>query len=129
VETRLASAEVLRPVARRLTENAGVAFMGDIKAGPFEIPGELARSMIASPNPDGRSNADVMTRWANGLDLSHRWRDMWIVDFGLDMPESEAALFEDPFEYVRQTCGPYGKGRTQRAAGSDGGFTTIDGPR
>jgi hypothetical protein len=40
----------------------------------------------------------VITRWANGLDLSHRWRNMWIVDFGLDMPESEAALFEAPFE-------------------------------
>jgi len=93
-------------VARRLPENAGVAFMGDIKAGPFEIPGDLARSMTAAPNPDGQSNADVITRWANGRDLNERWRDLWIIDFGLDMPETEAALYEAPFEYVRQHVWP-----------------------
>ena len=26
---------------------------------------------------------------------------MWIIDFGVDMPEAEAALYEAPFEYVR----------------------------
>jgi hypothetical protein len=64
----------------------------------LKSPASWRAQWIASPNPDGRSYADVITRWANGLDLSHRWRNMWIVDFGLDMPESEAALFEAPFE-------------------------------
>ncbi|HEY8447241.1 MAG TPA: type IIL restriction-modification enzyme MmeI, partial [Thermomicrobiales bacterium] len=44
--------------------------------------------------------------WVNGLDVTRRPRDMWIVDFGVDMPEHEAALYEAPFEYVRQHVKP-----------------------
>ncbi len=32
---------------------------------------------------------------------------MWIIDFGLDMSEREAALYEAPFEYVRRHVRPY----------------------
>jgi hypothetical protein len=52
--------------ARRLPENANAAFMGDIKVGPFDIEADLARSLIATPNPDGRSNRDVVRPWVNG---------------------------------------------------------------
>ena len=31
---------------------------------------------------------------------------MWIIDFGTEMPESEAALYEAPFEYVREHVYP-----------------------
>jgi type II restriction/modification system DNA methylase subunit YeeA len=87
--------------ARRLPENLGIAFMGDKKHGPFDIPEELARRMLASPNADGRSNAEVVRPWVNGLDLTRRPRGLWIIDFGTDMPLDEAALYEQPFEYVR----------------------------
>lgn len=87
-------------LARRLRENSGIAFMGDIKAGPFEIPQEIARQLLAAPNPDGRLNSDVVRPWANGLDLTRRPRGMYIVDFGLDMSEREASLYEAPFEYA-----------------------------
>jgi hypothetical protein len=87
--------------ARRLRENLGVTFMGDTKGGPFDIDGETARRLLASPNPDGRSNTDVVRPWVNGLDITRRSRGMWIIDFGVDMPETEAALYEAPFEYVR----------------------------
>ncbi|MBZ0253202.1 MAG: class I SAM-dependent DNA methyltransferase, partial [Candidatus Methylomirabilis sp.] len=40
--------------ARRLRENLGIAFMGDTKGGPFDVPEALAREMLAAPNPDGR---------------------------------------------------------------------------
>jgi hypothetical protein len=92
--------------ACRLPENANAAFMGDIKVGPFDIPQDLAHSLIAAPNPDGRSNRDVVRPWVNGLDLTRRNRNMWIVDFGLDMSEQEAALYEAPFEYVRRVVFP-----------------------
>jgi len=91
---------------RRLRENLGIAFMGDTKGGPFDIPGELAREMLASPNPDGRSNSEVVRRWANGLDITRRPRDMWIIDFGTDMPIEGAALYEAPFEYVKREVMP-----------------------
>ena len=31
---------------------------------------------------------------------------MWIIDFGVDMPESDAALYEAPFEYVAANVKP-----------------------
>jgi hypothetical protein len=31
---------------------------------------------------------------------------MWIVDFGVDMPEFEAALFEAPYEHARKHVKP-----------------------
>ena len=92
--------------ARPLAENLGIAFMGDTKGGPFEIDAATAVALLATPNPDGRSNADVVRPWANGLDLTRRPRDMWIIDFGVGMPEAEAALYEAPFELVRRVVRP-----------------------
>jgi hypothetical protein len=87
--------------AKRLRENAGIAFIGDSKGGPFEIGEQLAIEMLRSPNPDGRPNADVVRRWKNGLDVGGRDRNMYIIDFGTSRSEGEAALYEAPFEYVR----------------------------
>ena len=99
--------------ARRLASNIGIAFMGDTKGGPFDIPGDVARAMLSSPNPDGRSNADVVRPWVNGLDLTRRPRDMWIIDFGADMPIREAALYEAPFEYVVEHAKPQRESRRE----------------
>lgn len=94
-------------VARRLPENANLAFMGDTKGGPFDISGALARQWFALPkNPNGRPNSDVVRPWVNGLDITRRPRNMWIVDFGTEMAEADAALYEAPFEYVRQYVKP-----------------------
>jgi hypothetical protein len=93
--------------ARRLKENAGVAFMGDTKGGAFDIPGDLARAWLNEPlNPNGRPNSDVLRPWINGLDVTRRPRDMWIVDFGWTMNEDEAALYEAPFAYVAEHVKP-----------------------
>jgi len=86
--------------ARRLRENRGVGFIADVKAGPFDIPVRLANQMLGSPNPDGRSNRDVLRPWVNGQDVTGRRRGMWIIDFGLDADADEAALYQAPFEYV-----------------------------
>ena len=93
--------------ASPLKRNKGVAFQGDIKRGSFEIPGDLARSWLRLPaNPNGRPNADVLKPWMNGMDLTRRPRDMWIVDFGDTMSEVEAALYEEPFAYVTKHVKP-----------------------
>ena len=91
--------------AVKLPENLGAAFMGDTKGGPFDIPDSLAQEMLATPNPDGRRNSDVVKPWVNGRDLTNRSRDMWIVDFE-NMPEDQAALYEAPFEYVKAKVRP-----------------------
>ena len=93
--------------AKQLRENLGLSFIGDQKSGPFDVSDELARSwLLLPPNPNGRRNSDVVRPWVNGLDLTKRPRSMWIVDFGVAMPEQEAALYEAPFEYVREHVKP-----------------------
>ena len=101
--------------ARVLQENMGVAFMGDTKGGQFDVPGMVARDWLRRPNPDGRQNRDVVRPSANGLDVTSRPRDMWIVDFGTNMTREEAALYETPFEYVRREVEPT-RAQNRRAA-------------
>ncbi len=93
--------------AKRIPANNGVAFMGDTKGGPFDIPGDLAREWLRLPaNPNGRPNADVLKPWVNGMDLTRRPSDKWIVDFGWSMTEADAALYEAPFAHVREHVWP-----------------------
>ena len=93
--------------ARRLAENDGVAFMGDTKGGPFDIPGDLAREWLRLPaNPNGRPNADVLKPWVNAMDLTRRPAGKWIVDFGVTMPVDEAALYEQPFHWTKEHVYP-----------------------
>ena len=81
----------------RVPANIGVAFMGDTKSGPFDVPGDLAREWLRLPaNPNGRPNADVLKPWVNGMDVTRRSADKWIIDFGWEMSEAEAALYEAP---------------------------------
>ncbi|KAB2933750.1 MAG: class I SAM-dependent DNA methyltransferase [Candidatus Contendobacter sp.] len=75
-----------------LAENAGVSFQGSQKIGAFDIPGDLARQWLPLPNPHGRPNSDVLKPSWNGLDVTRRPRDGWIIDFGLDMTDVQAAL-------------------------------------
>ena len=92
--------------ARRLKENLEIAFMGDTKGGPFDIDDRLGRQLLAQPNPDGRSNADVVRPWVNGSDITGRRRNMWIIDFPPGTTFEEAALYEAPFEYVKEKVKP-----------------------
>ena len=93
-------------LARTLPENADLSFMGDIKVGPFELTAEVAAEMLAQPNPHGKPNSDVVKRWLIGRDINQVAGDRWIIDFGVDLPEAEAALYEAPFEYVRAKVRP-----------------------
>lgn len=90
----------------QLRENLGIAFIGDQKAGPFDISPETAEETLVMRNPDGRSNAYVVRPWVNGLDITRRPRGLRIIDFGTDMSMEEAALYEAPFEYVRREVMP-----------------------
>ena len=93
--------------AQRLYRNLGVAFMGDTKGGPFDVRGEQARDWLRAPaNPNGRSNADVLRPWMNGMDVTRRPADKWIVDFGWDMVREEAALYEAPWRHAREHVYP-----------------------
>ena len=89
--------------AAKLVLNAGQAFMGDVKGGAFDIPGDLARRWLCMPaNPNGHHNSEVLSPWVNGMDLTRRPAGKWIIDFGFDMDETEVALYEHPFAHVAE---------------------------
>ena len=93
-------------LARTLPENAELSFMGDIKVGPFELTAEVAAEMLGQPNPHGKPNSDVVKRWMIGRDINQVDSHKWIVDFGVNMSEADAAFYEGPFEYVKATVKP-----------------------
>ncbi len=94
-------------LARRLSANARVAFVADQKGGPFDISGSQAREWLLLPaNPNGRTNADVLKPWVNGMDLTRRPAGKWIVDFGWTMSDDAAALYEKPFRWVKEHVYP-----------------------
>ncbi len=93
--------------AARLAGNQSTAFLGVYKNGPFDIPGDLAREWLLLPaNPNGRPNSDVLKPRVNGMDLTRRSSDQWIIDFGSFMTEAEAALYESPFAHVAEHVKP-----------------------
>lgn len=92
-------------LAKPLKENTSLSFIGTQKNGPFDIPGDLAREWLKLPNPNGRPNSDVIRPWANGMDITRRSSDTWVIDFN-KMPEFEASLYETPFSYVLEHVKP-----------------------
>ena len=93
--------------ARCLDVNASASFKGDEKGGPFNVPGDLAREWLRLPaNPHGRTNTDVLKPWINGMDVTRWPADKWIVDFGSCMTEREAALYEEPFRWLKERVYP-----------------------
>lgn len=93
--------------AKRLDENIGICFIGDMKKGKFDIDISTAIEFLKdNSNPNGKSNSDVIKPWMNGIDITNHPRQMWIIDFGIFMPQQEAALYEKPFEYVKKIVKP-----------------------
>ena len=99
--------------AKVMSANAGTAFVGIQKTGPFEISGDIARKWLRLPNPNNQPNSTVVRPWFNGLDVARKNRDMWIVDFGSDMDIAAAALFEKPFEFVTEHVKPTRVGKRE----------------
>jgi hypothetical protein len=93
-------------VCSQIGSQGNVSFQGTINSGPFDIPYGEALRMLRSPNPTDQSNWLVVRPWANGADITRRLRGRWIIDFGTEIEEKEAARFEQPFHYVLQHIKP-----------------------
>jgi hypothetical protein len=94
-------------VARPLVENAGIAFLGFAKGGPFDVTEAIAEQMLqqSNLNPNGQQNSNVLRILVNGIDVLRRPRQMWVIDFtGLSL--SEAAGYHLPFEYALNKVKP-----------------------
>jgi type II restriction/modification system DNA methylase subunit YeeA len=92
--------------AQRLAGNKGACFIGGMKKGAFDVPESLARTWLMQPNPNRRPNSDVLRPWINGIDIVRRPANMWIVDFPQAFTQSQAALYEAPFEYIQRHVKP-----------------------
>ena len=99
--------------AAPLSQNAGASFFGFCLAGPFVVDASIARAWLQQPNPNGRSNAEVLAPIWNGADISRRPADRWAVDFGAEMEAPTAALFEAPFAHVELAVKPKREGNRE----------------
>jgi len=85
---------------RVLSANEALCFMGTTKVGAFDIPHETALAFLQAVNPHQKPNSDVLRPFRNGSDLVRVNSQRWIVDFGINRPIGEAALYQAPFEYL-----------------------------
>ena len=100
-----------------LESNRSAAFIGVQKTGPFDVPGETARTWLRAPlNPNGRKNSEVLKHYVNGVEVVRRPQDTWIIDFGPEATEAESANFEAPFQYALQTILPVRQKNSEEVA-------------
>lgn len=94
--------------AKSLNENMRLAFQGTSKVGPFDLSEAQAKLLLADtePNPNGRSNSDVIKPWVNGHDILRRPSNSWVVDFGADTILEEAKNYRAPFQYAENVIKP-----------------------
>ena len=111
-----AKAAVDLSLAQRVN-GSGTSFIGTQKGGAFDIPGDVARQWLRQPNPHGRSNAEVLAPWINGLDITRRPNGKWIIDYN-DLPSSDAALFEQPWQHCEQAVRPARDGNREERSGA-----------
>jgi len=94
--------------AKALQANAGSSYIGVFINGAFEIDGVVARSWLKLPaNVNGRPNSDVLKPTVNGSDLLKGRSDKWLIDFGVEMNEADASLYEVPFGYIEDLVKPF----------------------
>ena len=106
IHANLTSRSVDLTRAVKLPENSGICFEGVKKSGAFDIPVGQVKLWEYLPNPNGKPNIDVLKPLVNGSDITRRPSNRWIIDFGIDMPDEEAMLYEQPYEYLLKHVKP-----------------------
>jgi len=91
--------------ARRINNIRGQGYIGTTKKESFDIAEPYAIELLEAYNPHGRPNSDILRPYANGNTITKGSRGLWIIDFG-ERSLADAAAYEKPFEYVRETIYP-----------------------
>ena len=102
-------------LAVSLDENALAWAYGSQEKGNFEISAETALDLLPAPNPNGKPNSNVIRRSVNAKQIAQRRDSTWVIDFGLDMTNDDASLYEKPYAIVQEQVAP------ARLAGNDKG--------
>ncbi len=101
ISSDLKSAKASASAAKVLKANEGLAFIGTMKKGKFELTEETAIEFLSLPNPNGRPSSDVVRPWIIGKDITGRSLRRWLIDFPFEWTEQAAAGYEKPFETIR----------------------------
>ena len=97
--------------AKPLVANRHIAMQGFNRVGNFDVPYEDAQKMMSAPNPTSAPNSDVLKPYCNAKDILDKPRRIYTIDFGNNRTETEAALYELPFEWLKSRRS---KGQTAR---------------
>ena len=92
--------------AKPLAENTGVCCYGSQEKGSFQLSREEAIHILIQPNPNSRPSSDVVKQSVNARILMQRGDCEWVVDFGVDISEVDAMLYEAPYEHIRRVVYP-----------------------
>ncbi len=95
------SAGVDATTAMSLSENLGIWAYGSQTKGSFDLNDDAAEKILRSLSPFGRDYRKVVKVGFNGKKLLDR-KPRWVIDFGENMSEKEASLYEAPFQYVKE---------------------------
>ena len=85
-----------RSLPSPLRENSAFAFTGETVEAARVVPAAEARRLLASRNPTGRPNADVLREFIGVAPDGTEVR-RWAIDFPPTMDESEARLYVAPW--------------------------------
>lgn len=89
-----------------LPDRKGQSFNGICLAGDFDLDDAMARCWLLQPNVSGKPNSDVLRPLWAGRDLTDGWRGRWLIDFGPNLSDEGASLYELPFARVEERVKP-----------------------
>jgi hypothetical protein len=93
--------------ALSLIKNLGVGFIGISMHGPFDLEEAMASEMTrAGGNPASETNSDVVRPVLNAFEITKRAERRWLIAFDPGLSIQAAALYAEPFEFVRKTVKP-----------------------
>lgn len=94
--------------AKGLSENANLGFMGITPTGRFVLNGDSVRKMVTAKNEHNEVlNEDVLKPFFNGLDVTRKPSDTWIVDFTALNSLDEANKYVLPMQHVIKNVKPF----------------------
>lgn len=83
-----------------LPENSGLAFIGEAAWPPAILTARQAEQLSVAPNACGRPNADVLRQRLSVV--CGEPAESWQIDFPDHFTAQEAALYEQPFAWLRK---------------------------
>ncbi|HVK15631.1 MAG TPA: DNA methyltransferase, partial [Fimbriiglobus sp.] len=89
--------------ARTLRESQGRSFIGVQKSGPYDISRQVAVAWLCEPSLGGQVNSSVLRPYQTAESVARRIEEMWVILFET-ADESDASLYEQPFEHLRKNA-------------------------